>query len=179
MASLFATLPAAAGCLVTDSVDFEREPNFPPSIQSRAGAANPLNEVIVRVLEENGTGPIPLAINVLDPNVEQELRLKAFADNDRMNEQLLRTLPPRPQQDDGGLGASPTVRPVTLEVPSAAFRIPGCHRLEVRVSSEFQFERPAEPVLEGDLGTAVWWVFTKNTQTDRVDPSSCPRRPSP
>jgi hypothetical protein len=163
------------GCLVTEEAQFQQVDNFPPSIESRSGE-HPLTEVIEIDLEkEQPSQSIVFDVQIRDPNVTQTLFLKAFKNNDFTGEIARAEIPP----DDPALVSEmeARVRDVQINVPRGPFQVTGCHRLELRVSSNFEFEAPAEPAQAGDLGTAVWWIFTKDSAKREFDPVNCPRQP--
>lgn len=158
------------GCLVTDEIEFRPETSYPPSIESRPGAENPLDEVIVVDTSATGLdggtgGEIMLEVFVRDPNVQETLFAKLYRDNDSV---AIRELPIPPD------GSGATKRAIDIRVPMTAVATPGCHRLELRVTSQFEFGSP-DPVDPDDLGTAVWWVATHSGEDPSIDPSLCPR----
>lgn len=152
------------GCLVTEDGDFPIEDNHPPSIASQSGADFPFDRV--HVLDRSaGDGmplDIPLEIVVTDLNLDQTLRGLVIVDN----------LEPAPI--DVPPASEPSLhRDVEVTFNTSQLEVPGCHRVEVRVSSQFGFFSP-DPVDPMDLGTAVWWFFTKSDPTQTFDPAECP-----
>jgi hypothetical protein len=160
------------GCIVTDRVDYQEEPDLAPSIESAAGADNPTNRFINFNLDTDVVPPatslpdIPLEVVVRDGNVEQPLTLKVFVDNftDAVREAPIPT--------NGS-----EQRDVTATVPGLFFNVQGCHRIEMRVSGGFDPASPREPLVDGDLGTQVWWVGTR-TAGGSVDTTRCPEPPA-
>ena len=157
------------GCLVTEDVTYEPEPNLPPSIRSLPDARYPLERVIVLDLDAlDGTQmELPLEVEVRDPNVDQELQAKVFVDT--LQAASARALvPPDPE----GAVARPLV--VTLPLQGPLLDV-GCHRIQLRVTHRFKFQPPDQPEEPGDMATATWWVFTRSPAERLVDPASCPR----
>ncbi len=159
---------SVSACLVTEDVDYSPEPNWPPSIESQPGAQHPLREMVVVDLDappDGGLSDLPLEVEVRDPNVDDELQAKVFVD-DGTNATVRAPVPP---------SGSP-VRRLTIAVPlQGPLLVLGCHRVELRVTRRFRFVPPQEPEEPGDLGTAVWWVVTRDDTQRTFDPSSCPK----
>ncbi len=178
-------LPAIAlsGC-ITQDLQFVPPTNFPPSIEVPERGAYPLDEVIRLRADEIGGGGDAGAINTLrfevlvrDPDVDQELQLLVFVDYQR-GITLFPTgnffVSPAPS------GASDRrVRSVLVQVPvrGEALSRAGCHRVEMLVSQRFGIEDGVptrDPIADGDVGTATWWVATQATEGDSVDMTGCP-----
>ncbi len=157
-----------AGCLVTEDLDYVPEPNWPPSVESQPGAQHPIREVIVLDLGaqlDGGSSEIPLEVLVRDPNVEDELQGKLFVD-EQQNAAVRVPIPPS--------GSAERLLTVAVPVQGPLLSV-GCHRLELRVTRRFRFVPPQEPEEPGDLGTAVWWVYTRDETQRSFDPASCPQ----
>lgn len=179
---LVAGSPLTAGC-ITQDLRFIPPENFPPSIEVPAGGGYPLDEIIRLRADELGGGgdagsitTLFIEVEVRDPDVDQDLQYKVFVDYQRgvagQGPIIGELLPPRSSMDPDRRS-----RPVTLPVPVGAVREPGCHRIELLVSERFQSPSAEatgrEPLAEGDLGTAVWWVATQATEGDAVDMTGC------
>lgn len=151
------------GCLTTEKIDFIPEENFPPSIVSAPGAEHPLNEIGALDLDApippGGTTDYVLETVIRDVNVEDTLQYRLFRDAvDASSSPILSgEIPPEQNQTTGQLL---TERPFDRPIPFTLMGAPGvCHRFELLVTTEFKnFVEPREPVLEGDLDTATWWV---------------------
>ena len=174
---------ALAGC-VTQDLQFVPPANFPASIEVPSDGVYPLDEVIRLRADEIGGGGDAGPINSLrfdllvrDPDVEQELQYLLFVDYQRGV-----TLFPSGQ---GFVPPAPTsasdrrlrTLPVQVPVVGAALSRAGCHRVELLVSQRFRIEDGVptrEPIVDGDLGTATWWVATQATEGDAVDMTGCP-----
>ncbi len=158
----------ASACLVTEDVDYSPEPNWPPSIESQPGAQHPLRELVVvdlDALPDGGLSELPLEVEIRDPNVDDELQAKVFVDEEQ-NATVRAPVPP----------SGEPVRRLTVAVPlQGPLLVLGCHRVELRVTRRFRFVPPQEPEEPGDLGTAVWWVVTRDDTQRSIDPSSCPK----
>ena len=166
-------------CL-TQNVQFDVPRNFPPSLTTPETARHPLNSVIQLPTElgaPSGDGgssnAIDLLIQVRDPNLEQRLQYRVFVDHNP-------ALPPTVVSEGPIPPALPSVsdrlvRDVFLDVPFNLVSAPGCHRIEVFVSTAFRnaFESRV-PREEGDLATATWWVSTQQDVASSVDMRGCP-----
>jgi hypothetical protein len=163
---MFAAAAALPGC-ITQQVRYEPPADFPPSIESQPTAAHRLNEVvryedIVSEMDAGMVTALPLEIEIRDPNVDQELRRRLYVDFVPGDFFLESIVPP-----NGELA-----RNVTVEVPLGQLQDPGCHRVEIFVSEQFASTR--EPVEEGNLATATWWVATPAMPGSTVDMLTCP-----
>lgn len=178
-------LPALAlsGC-ITQDLQFVPPTNFPPSIEVPLGGAYPLDEVIRLRADEIGGGGDAGPINTLrfdvlvrDPDVDQELQYLVFVDYQRgvtlFPSSTGFVQPETSSASDRRLRSLPVQVPVRGEALSRA----GCHRIEMLVSQRFRIEDGVptrDPIVEGDLGTATWWVATQATEGDSVDMTGCP-----
>jgi hypothetical protein len=167
-------------CCITQDVQYQAPPDVPPSIESTPTAEHPINEIIVldppAQVGDAGMGPasIFLDVQVRDPNLNQRLRYRLFIDYQR-GEISPRIIDERPIPPSMEL-----VRTERIEVPIRPYlNSPGCHRIELFVSSGFQPAGPTArlPVTDGDLATATWWVATRDPAAPMgfVDMTDCPR----
>jgi hypothetical protein len=143
-----------SGCIATDTIEFEPEENFPPSIVSQLNAVFPLNEIGQINLDDPVETPeMPLQVIVRDPNFDQTLEYRIFLDSPP---------PPAPELpvDDGiiePVGGLDRPRAFSIHYDSLA---PGiCHKIELVVVGQFaSFVEPRRPVEEGDIDQVTWWV---------------------
>lgn len=144
----------AMGCLVTDTIEFIPDENFPPSIISAPGAQHPLNEIGAQDLDED---PLPdppeyvLETLIRDVNVDQVLEYRLFKDADEFT----------PSFQSGEIPPSLNFeRSFDAQIPFSQLELAGvCHRFELLVSGKFKnFSQPREPLEEGDIDAATWWV---------------------
>ncbi len=172
------TLP---GCLITQPVQFEPPAGSPPSITgATTHESHPLDEIILiqhgdLTPADDGGGTVitPIVVEVRDPDVDQELAYKVYVDFNPTD--------PRPANPSGflpAIGRSPGVdrtrRRLQFDLPnSTGLDTEGCHRLELRVSGGFRPDRP-DPVRDGDVAIAVWWVATQPSGGGVVDMALCP-----
>lgn len=158
-----------AGCLVTDEADVRSPGNTPPTIVVDS-ASPPLEEVIVVDTQrdpEATTGSLTFEAQIREPDLEDTIQWFIYVD----------------ERGNGSPDAKGRLFPASnrevrlLEAPVARslFATPGCHRIELRVSREFAFSPRWLPEEEGDIDSAVWWVFTKTATMPNPDPSSCPQ----
>jgi hypothetical protein len=174
---------ALAGC-ITQDLRFVPPANFPPSIEVPATNAYPLDEVIRLRADQIGGGGDAGPINTLrfdvlvrDPDLEQELQYLVFVDYQRgvtLFPSGQGFVPPAPSSASDRRFRS---QPVQVQVRNEALSRAGCHRIELLVSQRFRLEEGVptrEPLIDGDLGTATWWVATQGTEGDAVDMTGCP-----
>jgi hypothetical protein len=172
-------LSGLSGC-ITQDLQFVAPPSWPPAVEVPSGGARPLDQVVrLRADQLSGGGDAgPLTslrfdVEVRDPDLSQELAYKVYVDYQRgVNEGAILAdfLPPV-----STTSAQRGRRPLSFNVPTAALREPGCHRVELLVSERFQSGASGrEPVVAGDLGTATWWVATQATEGEPVDMTGCP-----
>lgn len=151
------------GCIATDTIEFESEQNFPPSIVSQAGAQYPLDRIAQLNLDEPADSPeMALQTVVRDPNSGQTLEYRMFLDADSESD-----LP----FDSGEVLPSGFVeRPRVFFVPYDLLTPAECHRIELVVVGEFDslvnFRRPVE---EGDFDAATWWVEVTDSENPVIE----------
>lgn len=173
MAALVAVLSVLVmGCVVTETGDFPLEENHPASIRSHPAADYPLGRIHVLELAEDPTPEIELDVIVSNLNVEDDLEAIVLVDT--VEEQRRYT----------AIAAEGTVeRRVEIDFDDADLLVPGCHRVELQVSTRFVPLPPAGvplvPADEADVASAVWWFFTRDEPTTTFDPAQCPVRPQP
>ena len=170
------TLP---GCLITQPVQFEAPSGSPPSITGgTTHESHPLDEIILLRVGDPVVGDAgavstatPIVVEVRDPDVDQELAYKVYVDYNASDPR-----PPNRSDFLPALARSPGVdrtrRRLEFPLPTGLTTV-GCHRIELVVSSGFRPDT-REPLREGDLATAVWWVATEPMGGGLVDMVSCP-----
>ncbi len=170
------------GCLVTEKVELTLQPNTPSALyQPTALAADePSVQSIYAIdLDTFPFSEINLRAIIYDPDIDQSLDWKLFVDFD-------------PDSPTGPIDFD-TVAPSEGEDPEWRFDLDsdellvgvselggaGCHKLELRVSSEFESSFPgydpagvADPV--PDVGALIWWVSITDAANPTVDISTCP-----
>ncbi len=146
---------SAAGCIVTNPVEFSAEQNYPPSAISQPGADYPLREIGQLNLDDPvETEELPLEVIIRDPNVDQTLEYRIFLDstNPPGSETPIDFGPIEPQ---GGQ----VDRLWTFNIPYTALAPGECHKIELVIVGEFRsFVEPRRPVEEGDVDDRVWWI---------------------
>lgn len=168
--ALSATLLPAC---ITESIRIEPPANFPASIESTDTATHPLNRVISLVPTEAPDGgttdyqPFSLDVVIRDPDVDQHLEYQLYVDARRGGGNSGGEIPTTTEGDR-------TRRTISIPTDDALVELrgAGCHRVEVLVSEGFRPGSPV-PLVEGDLGTAVWWVATAAVEGDPVEMSGC------
>ena len=167
------------GCPVTDQIELNREPNFPPSIVSPPTARD-MGRSIEQIVRLNMSDPevgteVVLPVIIRDGNVDQDLEYRVFVDSVTVGRDV------RGWIGEGNISPTATIER-SLDVRISLMELggldvglnqPGCHRVEILVSSAFDNVRDVE--IPGDLGTGVWWVETIDPDNgfDTVDMSSC------
>ncbi len=169
------------GCIVNRRITFEDEPNAPPSIRSAPSArefGTALGQIVYLDLAQSGqpgsglefSEALVFPLIVSDRNLQQRLVWRRFIDFD----------PQLVSGPDAGRVIEPSGaedRFFDVVVPYDIFRDGAgeCHKLEVLVSGGFVDEFPfREPVLEGDLASAFWWIHVTDDTRLTVDMRTCP-----
>ncbi len=140
---------SAPGCIATNTIEFEPEENFPPSIISEPGATFPLNEIGDVNIDETVDTEMPLEVIIRDPNFDQTLEYRIFLD-----------APPDTEIDFGTIDPVGALdRPRTFTIPYDLLAPGICHKIELVVVGMFaSFVEKRRPVQEGDIDYATWWV---------------------
>ena len=147
---------ACAGCLVTDEIMFESEPNFPPVILDAPPPTAPIGDH-VWIDSSADVKTWRLDVRVRDENITQPLvaHWRVVADAGRKD----------PSFEHLNLSPGLLVRDLPIFVQTEALELGTCHKLELVVSGSF-FKKldPAyfEAVPDGaedDVAKAVWWLL--------------------
>lgn len=172
-----------SGCPVTDQIELPSEPNYPPSIVSPPTAVDigrSMNQIIRINLSDPEVGTeLTLPFIIRDANVDQALEYRVFLDSVTATSTVLGWIFSSEVLESRPMGT--VERSLEIRIPfvesggfDGGLEQPGCHRVEILVSTAFDAIR--SPELVGDLGTAVWWIETIDPDNgfDTVDMSSCP-----
>jgi hypothetical protein len=142
-----------SGCLVTEEITFEEEPNSPPVILTRSGQP----EIGTNVWIDNSTqSEWQLRVQVRDENVDQPLEARwRIQTQDQMQPPFVS----RPI-----LGGTEPVRELDIFVDTAGLQLYECHRFELVVSGSFIPDRVEPPFFrivldEDDLAYASWEIW--------------------
>lgn len=173
---LAALLAVSMGCVVTNKISLHEEPNSPPCITQPAGLGQdePSFESIYFIdLDNTQFSMLTLRALVRDADVYQTLQWKLFLDFDPLD--------PTPNPNIAGddmTGDGTAVRTDLVDAPIAVqvsqLGGPGCHKLELRVSSSFVAAFPNyEPRDPEDLAVMVFWVAVVNQANPTVDMATC------
>lgn len=162
--SVLIALPTLQACLITQHVQVDPPENFPPAVADPLAPPpgyRPIGSHISLADLEPGDAGVPTSIAfevaVRDPDVDQELQYQVWVNYITGSASSLRgRLVP-----DDATDADRTVRLLRFDLPRGL--LIACNRVELRVTSGFQFEDPREPDIEGDLGTATWWIVSDRT----------------
>jgi len=144
--SIAVTLLLPTGCLITDPVEFQPEPDFPLSIVTSNSSPQPrTDELLTSGLPAEG-----FSVRVRDPNVDDPVNWAVFVDFARLlDASSIVTLDPE----------DPSIRIITFELTERQVdptNTGGCFAIELRVSSSgFNTYCPRVP---GDLAQAIWWT---------------------
>jgi hypothetical protein len=145
---------AFMGCLVTTDIDVPEPPLCPPVILSSPTGDTPIGQVI----RADPDAHVEFEVLIRDCNQFQAIETLAILDWDRQN------------------GARPTIfsqlRLTTRnenepEFVTFQFTFDGpleanaCHKVELLASGRFDLfsPSPTDPVAEGDIGVALWWLL--------------------
>lgn len=142
------------GCIATDTIEFQSEQNFPPSVVSEPNARFPLNEIGQIDLDDPVEAPeLPLQVVIRDPNFDQTLEYRIFLDAPE---------PPAVERPllEGVIDPTGFIdRPQTFSIAYNALPAGQCHKIELVVvgmfASTVEQRRPVEP---GDFDAVTWWV---------------------
>lgn len=152
-AVLLLTVPALAGCLVTDARDYGPEPNEPPFIVYPSnGTLPPLNsliEVDLDDLVEGTTTELSFSVEIDDVNEDQRLYGRRFINRSTVGTSPFTDLRLEPTGERR--------RTLRFAVSLREFLESRCNRLELFVSSGFA--TGTEPLEAGDLAAAAWSVL--------------------
>lgn len=158
--------------MLSQNTQFVSQDNQPPSIHVPTTALRPTNRVLVLLRDDlngsadGGTGSsIRLEAQIRDPDVLQELRFRLYVDyRDRQASDVpLTTIAATGQFS----------RPFSVDVPSGLLSEPGCHRIELVVTSAFANDRDRTPLVPGDVDVMTWWVATRASEVSTVDMTGC------
>lgn len=144
------------GCLVTDEIMFENEPDFPPVILD---ALRPVARIGTHVWIDSSADikTWPLDVRVHDENILQPLvaHWRVVADDTRKD----------PSFEEVKLPKGQLVRDLRILVQTEALELGTCHKLELVVSGSF-FKKLDPPYFEAvpdgaeaDVAKAVWWLL--------------------
>jgi len=180
------------GCLVTETKRFPQEQNLPSSVVTDESAEFQADEIIrLEGLPAPLDGGVPteLTLNVVvrDPNLDQPLQARLFADNAPPglpssqevgcppgvdNVLLCRDVEPTP---DRQLERPLTLGPIQLALLGLGLDEGRCLRLDLRVSEQFNTDRGSDDP-DGDffVSQLVWWVLVTNGDPN-VPLGSCPQ----
>lgn len=160
-----ATLPT--GCLIPQHVQIDPPGNTPPSIfdlSARPAGYHPIGGHIDRSDLEGPDGGIPTSITlealVRDPDVDESLEYQVWVNYPATPLSITRVQDFVDADDDD----DPTVRRFRYELPLSAVSATACSRVELFITGGFSARGELrDPIVEGDLGTATWWVVADGT----------------
>lgn len=150
-------LPALlSGCLVTEEITFDEEPDLPTVIVDAPASKTPIGRIVW--LDKSAQPSWDFVVKVRDENLSQELDAHyrvVTQDND---------FPPFDSVELPGGGDSEE-RELMLRVKSESLRVGECHRLELAVSAAFLggtkpvFFDEVLPGREDDRAYASWTLW--------------------
>lgn len=154
-------LSLSGGCLVTDQITFEDEPDDPPDIRDLPTSKIKIGELF---LVDAKMRQWPMKVLVRDENTTRELKAHYRIVHPDIP---VDTMPPPFEEvpvPSGGL--DPELREVSFTVQTDLLKIGACHRLELAVSGHFRkrtdnnffFDFPQDG-FEDDLDKVSWWVW--------------------
>ncbi|MBO6940998.1 MAG: hypothetical protein JJ863_38845 [Deltaproteobacteria bacterium] len=159
--------PLTTGCLITDPIDIPEDVNYPPSIVSDTAAPEPrypIEEIVT--LDRDVDESLTFAVIVRDPNFDDDLDYEVYLNFD----------PDAPLTlvDFGKVEVTESLeRPLAFTVNNLALFPRGqCHKLELRVSEDF--EGGGTPTVPGDIDIAVWWINSLSEDGTPTDLATCP-----
>jgi hypothetical protein len=144
------------GCLVTEEIPFDEEPNLPPVILSKPGEPE-IGSIIW--IDKSALPQWMLRVQVRDENVEQSLEAHF-----RIRRQI--EMYPRFDSLPVPSATGTPLRDLDIFVDTAGLRDYECHRLELVVSGsfiaglttpeDFQFVMSED---QSDIAFASWWIW--------------------
>ena len=159
------------GCLVTDEITFNDDPDLPPAILNKPGFEPKIGGLIW--IDKSKLTEWPMQVQIRDENVRQDLvghwRIKRLRDEGMFEPRF--DIAPVPIGDE-------PVRDFPFNVQTDDLREGECHRLELAVSGSFFInnapryfdEVPAGR--EDDFAYAWWWIWEgdgdNNTSPDEA-----------
>jgi hypothetical protein len=172
--SLGLIVGAYDGCLVTDEIMFEGEPNVPPVILDTPDSRAPIGSHIW-IDSSADTKMWTLDVLVRDENIDQPLvaHWRIVSDPNVL-------VPFFPQE----LQPGQLERDLTIRVQTETLKLGVCHRLELKVSGSF-LKKTTPPYFdavrdgaEHDIAGAVWWLWEGEPQASAEEKArlldSCP-----
>jgi hypothetical protein len=154
----------SAGCLVTDSIEFEPEENLPPALSDEPGSQTPMGSMIEINRDLLEPGEITFALQVRDENRLQILKTRYELHSPDEADSLIEIGP------DVGISGEP-VRHFEFGIPTATIHQDYCYRLDLVVSSEFEAHPTIwdKPRIEGDIARARWWIVEEGASLQSCD----------
>jgi hypothetical protein len=163
---------------VLDDAKIAPEERFPPSVVDSDVIVAPFGEPVSmsRIITVDRTTPafddisdeLAFPVLVRDANANEELQYKLFVDRQAGTSNGLVD-----QNVIAGMGQVERELPIRVSV--AQLGMPGCHRIELFVAGEFEFNTSVKPLILGDIDSGVWWVRVLDLAVRDVDLGSCPQ----
>jgi hypothetical protein len=157
-------LALSGGCLVTDPITFNDEPDLPPSILNKPGFEPKIGGMLW--VKKARTPEWDMEVQVRDENIQQEIVAHwRIRHEGNMRAAFEATTVPRGDQP---------VRDFVFSVQSDDLREYRCHMLELAVSGSF-FRHETRPQFfdmvqnEGDIAYATWWILEGDGELDTPD----------
>ncbi len=155
-----------SGCLVTESVEFEEEKNYPPALYDEPGSLTPIGGVIPINRDDLESGEIVFSLQVRDENVLQTLKTRYELRSPLESNSLIEVGP------EVGISGEP-IRHFEFGIPVSLIRQDYCYRLLLVVTSGFSNDQLWEPLLEGDVAKARWTIVEEGADIVK----DCPYAP--
>ena len=153
-----------SGCLVTESIEFEEEKNYPPALYDEPGSY-PIGTAIPINRDEQETGEIVFSLQVRDENILQTLKTRYELSSPLEPNSLIEVGP------EVGISYEP-IRHFEFGIPVSLIRQDYCYRLLLVVTSGFSNDQLWEPLLDGDVAKARWLIVEEG-----ADMKDCPYAP--
>jgi len=161
------------GCVVTNKIELDEVPNTPPTLSQPTGLGQDqpsFESVYVIDLDTTPFTQIDIRALVRDPDVYQTLEWQLFLDFDPLDPT------PNPAIDSDEVSGQGAEIRTEIEAPVQVSQLggPGCHKLELRVSSDFVAAYPRyAPRDADDLAVMVFWIAVTNAANPVVDMATC------
>jgi len=143
-----------SGCLVTEEITFDEEPDLPTVIVDAPGSKTPIGHIVW--LDKSAQPSWEFHVKVRDENLSQELTAHYRVVTQDTATPQFESVKLKPNQTE--------LRDLTLTVKSESLRPGECHHLELAVSAAFlESTRPVfdavPPGRETDVAYASWTLW--------------------
>jgi len=162
-----ATASQLVGCLVTDEITFDGQPDLPPVIVDAPGAKAEIGSIVW--LDKQAASMWSFPVQIREQNVDQRLDAHFRVVHQGNASPDFESVPVLPQ-------AGAVLRDLTLVIKAESLRPGECHHLELAVSAAFfngvkpVFFDAVPPGREDEVAYASWWLWEGPGDTLATEP---------